>query len=59
MVPMYGTDSVGVSIQDSHMPPQWGPSLLVAAMRAYVAWKFGSEVELPCGGRVATRNFAP
>ena len=47
MVPMYGTDSVGVAIQDSHLPPQWGPSLLVAAMRAYVASKFGDGVELP------------
>lgn len=34
-------------------PPQgrdgsaWGPTALVAAMRAYVASKFGEEVELP------------
>ena len=47
MVAMYGNDSVGVSIQDSHLPPQWGPSLLVAAMRAYVASQFGEVVELP------------
>lgn len=25
----------------------WGPTPLIAAMRAYVASKFGDEVELP------------
>jgi hypothetical protein len=28
-------------------PPYWGKTLLIAAMRAYVASRFGEEVELP------------
>jgi hypothetical protein len=33
---------------DDELPGGKGPAALIAAMRAYVAGKFGEEVELPC-----------
>ena len=40
-----GIDETNVCICADH--EQTGPTLLIAAMRAYVASKFGEEVELP------------
>lgn len=45
----YGVDDVQCELRPADAPyvVQWGPTMLVAAMRAYVAAKLGEEVELP------------
>lgn len=45
----YATDAVQAEIRCEEAPyvQQWGPTLLIAAMRAYVASKVGEEVDLP------------
>lgn len=45
----YATGSVQAESRRDDAPyvALWGPTMLVAAMRAYVASKFGDEVDLP------------